>query len=349
MLNRRTLLKTSAAALVASPLAGAHAQGAVTLRFHTFMAPASDLWLNGHIAWMKKIEAESGGRIKFDAFPAMQLGGSPPQLFDQVREGVVDIMWSLPGYSPGRFAKTEVFELPFFTFDGEGASKAAWAFATTHAKEEFKDVHLLAFHTHSPGLFHTKNKLVKSVADLKGMKIRGATRKGTQLLAAIGATPVGMPLPQIPDALSKGVVDGVVLPWQVIPSVKVDELTTFHSAVADGFPGVYNSTQFMAMNLAKYNSLPRDLKDVIDRNSGLDTSAFLGKVIQDGDIPVRKRLSQDDKHTLHLIGKAETEEMIRLSAGIYDEWVKEMNKRGFDGAKLLGEARALIEKYRKPA
>lgn len=349
MLNRRTLLKTSTVALVASPCLGVRAQSAVTLRFHTFMAPTSDLWVNGHVAWMKKIEAESGGRIRFEAFPAMQLGGSPPQLFDQVREGVVDVMWSLPGYNPGRFPKTEVFELPFFTYDGEGTSKAAWEFATTHAREELKDVHLLAFHTHSPGLFHTRSKLVKSAADLKGMKIRGATRKGTQLLTAIGATPVGMPLPQIPDALSKGVVEGVVLPWQVIPSVKVDELTTFHSAVADGFPGFYNSTQFMAMNLAKYHGLPRDLKDVIDRNSGQGASAFLGKVIQDGDIPVRKRLSQDTRHTMHLIGKAETEEMIKLSAGIYDEWVKDMDKRGFDGGRLLGDARALIEKYRTRA
>jgi TRAP-type C4-dicarboxylate transport system substrate-binding protein len=347
MLNRRTLLKTSASALITSPLVNVRAQETVTLRFHTFMSPVSDLWINGHLAWMKKIETESGGRIKFEGFPAMQLGGAPQQLFDQVRDGVVDVMWSLPGYTPGRFPKTEVFELPFFTFDGEGTSKAAWEFATSHAKDEFQGVHLLAFHTHSPGLFHTKGKLVKSAADLKGMKIRGATRKGTQLLAAIGATPVGMPLPQIPDALSKGLVDGVVLPWQVIPSVKVDELATFHSSMADGFPGFYNSTQFMAMNPAKYNGLPKELRDVIDRNSGMATSAFLGKVIQDGDIPVHKRLSQDKKHTLHALGKSETEEMIRLSAGIYDEWVKEMDRRGIDGSKLLSEARTLIEKYRK--
>lgn len=104
MLDRRTLLKTSASALIASPLVNVRAQEAVTLRFHTFMSPASDLWINGHLAWMKKIETESSGRIKFEAFPAMQLGGAPQQLFDQVRDGVVDVMWSLPGYTPGRFS-----------------------------------------------------------------------------------------------------------------------------------------------------------------------------------------------------------------------------------------------------
>jgi TRAP-type C4-dicarboxylate transport system substrate-binding protein len=347
MINRRNLLTAGTATLVAAPWLKLGAQAPVNLRFHTFMSPSSDLWVNGHVSWMKKVEAESRGRIKFEAFPAMQLGGAPPQLYDQARDGVVDIMWSLPGYTPGRFPRTEVFELPFFTFDGEGTSRAAWEFASTHAKDEFKDVRLLAFHTHSPGLFHTKGKLVRSAADLRGMKIRGATRKGSQLLAAIGATPVGMPLPQISDALSKNVVDGAVLPWQVIPSVRVDELTTFHSGVADGYPGIYNSTQFMAMNPAKYDSLPQDLKDVIDRNSGMAASAFFGKVIQDGDIPVHKRLSQDSKHTLHTMGKAETEDMIRQSAGIYDEWVQDMNKRGFDGAKLLADARALIQKNRK--
>ncbi|MDP3411938.1 MAG: twin-arginine translocation signal domain-containing protein, partial [Polaromonas sp.] len=96
MIQRRTLLKTGAAAALGAPALSGMAQQAVTLKFHTFMSPASNVWLGMHKPWMDKIEKESGGRIKFEAYPAMQLGGTPVQLYDQARDGVVDVVWTLP-------------------------------------------------------------------------------------------------------------------------------------------------------------------------------------------------------------------------------------------------------------
>lgn len=348
MMHRRQVLKAAGAATLGVATARAMAQQTITLKFHTFMAPSSNLWLKGHKAWMQKIESESGGRIVFQGYPAMQLGGTPAQLFDSVRDGVVDVAWSLPGYTPGRFPRTEVFELPFFTYDGEGASRAAWEYASTHAMEEFGEVRLLAFHTQAPGHFNMRNKLIKSVADLRGLKIRGATRKCTQLLGSVGAIPVGMPLPQITDAVSKGVVDGAVLPWEVMPSVKLHELTTFHSEFRKGHPGLYNSTCFMFMNKEKYAALPADLKQVIDRNSGLETSAFLGKLIQDND-PAARKMALDRGNTIHVIDGAEAEEFVKRSASLEAGWAKEVSKPGVDGAKLLQVARDLVEKYRVKA
>ena len=124
MIARRTLLKSgAAAALGGSSLAG-FAQQSVTLKFHTFMAPTSNVWLNMHKAWMDKVEKDSGGRIKFEAYPAMQLGGTPVQLYDQARDGVVDVVWTLPGNTTGRFPRVEVFELPFIMSNAEATSKA---------------------------------------------------------------------------------------------------------------------------------------------------------------------------------------------------------------------------------
>ena len=129
MMQRRTLIKSAtAAATLGLPGLGALAQQAVTLKFHTFMAPTSNVYLNAHKAWMNKVEKDAGGRIKFEGYPAMQLGGSPGQLYDQARDGVVDIVWTLAGLTPGRFPRTEVFELPFMTVDAIGASRAAWAY-----------------------------------------------------------------------------------------------------------------------------------------------------------------------------------------------------------------------------
>ena len=125
-MKRRTLITgAAAAASLGTPLA-ALAQQSVTLKFHTFMAPMSNVWLSMHKPWMEKVEKDSGGRIKFEAYPAMQLGGSPPQLFDQAKDGVADVVWTVAGYSAGRFARSQVFELPFMMTNAAATSRAAW-------------------------------------------------------------------------------------------------------------------------------------------------------------------------------------------------------------------------------
>jgi TRAP-type transport system periplasmic protein len=337
MVQRRTLLKSGLAAAVGATALSALAQQTVTLKFHTFMSPQSNVWLNMHKAWMDKVEKDSGGRIKFEAYPAMQLGGTPVQLYDQARDGVVDIIWTLPGNTAGRFPRIEVFELPFMMTNAEATSKAYWEYVQTVAPDEFKEVQLLALQVHGPGVIHTVDKAVKSVGDLKGLKMRAPTRQVTKLLSSLGATPVGMPLPGIPDALSKGTIQGCVIPWEVVPSVKVHE-------PAGG--ALYTTTFVMAMNKAKYNSLPADLKKIIDDNSGLATSGWLGKTQQAGDTAGRKSAS-DRNNTIFTVGVEEAQQFRRASRQVEVEWVEDMKKRGFDGQKLLATARSLIDKHTK--
>lgn len=343
---RRTLVKTGLAVALASTALSGFAQQTVTLKFHTFMAPQSGVWLNMHRPWMAKVEKESGGRIKFEAYPAMQLGGTPVQLYDQVKDGVVDVVWTLPGNTAGRFPRVEVFELPFMMTNAEATSRAYWEYVQTQAPDEFKDVHLLALHVHGPGVIHTVDKPIKTVDDLKGLKLRAPTRQVTKLLGALGATPVGMPLPAITDALSKGTINGGVIPWEVIQPTKVHELAKFHAEFDPAGGSLYTTTFVMAMNKAKYNSLPPDLKKVIDDNSGIETSAWLGKVQQDNDIPGRAA-AVERKNTIFTVGVEEAQNFRRKSRAIEVEWVQDMGKRGYDGTKLIGTARELIEKHTK--
>ena len=345
-MKRRSLLQGAAAAVLGAPALSGLAQQSVTLKFHTFMAPQSQVWLSMHKPWMEKVEKDSGGRIKFEAYPAMQLGGTPVQLYDQARDGVVDVVWTLPGNTAGRFPRVEVFELPFIMNNAEATSKAYWEYIQTQAPDEFKETQVIALQVHGPGMFHSASKLIKSPADLKGMKVRGPTRQVTKLLAALGATPVGMPLPQIPDALSKGTIEGCVIPWEVVPSVKVHELTKFHTEFPATGPALYTTTFVMAMNKPKYESLSPDLKKVIDANSGLATSALLGKT-QQGNDPAGRKAASDRGNTIHTLSPAEAQEFIKVSQAIDDEWVADMNKRGFDGKKLLQTARDLIAKHAK--
>ena len=344
-MKRRSLLQGAAAAALGVPALSGLAQQSVTLKFHTFMAPQSNVWLSMHKPWMDKVEKDSGGKIKFEGYPAMQLGGTPVQLYDQARDGVVDVVWTLPGNTAGRFPRVEVFELPFIMTNAEATSKAYWEYVQTQAPDEFKETQVLALQVHGPGMFHSSTKLIKAPADLKGMKVRGPTRQVTKLLSALGATPVGMPLPQIPDALSKGTIDACVIPWEVVPSVKVHELTKNHTE----FPAntaLYTTTFVMAMNKAKYDGLSPELKKVIDANSGMATSASLGKT-QQGNDPIGRKAAVDRGNTIHTLSAGEAQEFVKVSQAIDDEWVADMTKRGFDGKKLLQSARDLIAKHSK--
>ena len=346
MMQRRALLKTTAAVALGAPALSGLAQQTVTLKFHTFMAPQSNVWLSMHKPWMEKVEKESGGRIKFEGYPAMQLGGTPVQLYDQAKDGVVDIVWTLPGNTAGRFPRIEAFELPFMMNDAEATSKAYWEYVQTVAPDEFKDTQVLALHVHGPGVIHTTDKAIKSVGDLHGTKLRAPTRQVTKLMGVLGATPVGMPLPAIPDALSKGTINGCVIPWEVVPSVKVHELTKFHAEFDPAGGSLYTTTFVMAMNKARYGSLAPDLKKVIDNNSGLATSAWLGKT-QQGNDPIGRRAAVDRGNTIFTVSAADAQEFRRKARPIEVEWVEDMNKRGFDGRKLLDAARGLIEKHGK--
>jgi TRAP-type C4-dicarboxylate transport system substrate-binding protein len=346
MKRRQFVQGTAAAAVLGAPHLSGLAQQVVTLKFHTFMAPMSNVWLTMHKPWMEKVEKDSGGRIKFEGYPAMQLGGTPVQLYDQARDGVVDIVWTLPGNTAGRFPRIEVFELPFMMNNAEATSKAYWEFVQTQAPDEFKETHVIALHVHGPGMFHSATKQIKSVADLRGMKVRGPTRQVTKLLGSVGATPVGMPLPAITDALSKGTIDACAIPWEVVPSIKVHELTKFHSEFDNTGGALYTTTFVMAMNQAKYNSLAPDLKRVIDANSGMAASAWLGKT-QQGNDPAGRKTAVDRGNTIYQFTAAQREEFVKLSAKVDDEWVADMDKRGFKGAQLLSTAKSLIAKHGK--
>ncbi len=346
LLRRRALLQTSAAVVLGVPALSGLAQQRVTLKFHTFMSPQSNVWLNMHKVWMDQVTRDTDGRIQFEAYPAMQLGGSPVQLFDQAKDGVADVVWTLPGYTPGRFPRVEAFELPFMMNNAEATSKALWLYGQNAAAGEFNGVHVLALHVHGPGVIHTRTKAVRTAADLTGLKVRGPTRQVTKMLDYLGATPVGMPLPQITDALSKGVIDGCAIPWEVVPSVKVHELAKFHTEFDPAGGALYTSTFVMAMNKASYASLGPDLKAAIDKHSGLATSGWLGKVQQAGDAAGRQSAVARG-NAVYTVPSAQAQDFKRKAQLVEVEWMQDMDKRGFNGKQLLATARALIAQHGK--
>lgn len=335
---------TLAFALTAALAAGtAHAQD-VTLRIHHFLPPKGTIQALVLEPWCEKLGKESAGRIKCQFFPAMQLGGTPPQLFDQARDGVADIIWTIPTYQAGRFTKSEVFELPFMTMSAESGSPALWEYIQKNSIDEFRGVKLLATHVHDGSLLHFTNKRVVSVDDVKGLKVRAPTRIGTKFLTAIGAAPVQMPIPQVTEALSKSVIDGAMVPWEVAPALKLQEVAKYHLDTAPGVPKMSNSIFVLAMNPAKYDGMPADLKKVLDANTGIEFSKHIGKVF-DGTTAPGIKLARDANGVFDTLSPAEYARWQKACEPVVTEWIGEAAAKGANGQALYDDARTLLKKH----
>jgi TRAP-type C4-dicarboxylate transport system substrate-binding protein len=339
---------TTGAALMAMALASsvtAQAQE-VTLKVH-HMWPTVAM---GHqrlvVPWCDTIAKESNNRMRCQILPAMTGGGTPAQLVDRVKDGVDDVVLTLPGYTPGRFPIMEAFELPFMTNTAEVASAAAWDYMVKYGAKEFTGSKVLATWVHDEGFVSTSNKSIKTMDDFRGLKIRAASRQSTKLLAKLGATPVGMPIPPVADAMTKGTIDGFLTAWEIIPSFKLHEVSKFHTEIEASRPSMFTAGFVMAMNQAKYDSLPADLKSIIDKHSGAAMSRTIGRY-WDESTAVGRKAAQDRGNTFNKISAAETDRWIQVSAPLYDEWVAEMDKRGLPGKQMLQDAKDLIKKYNK--
>jgi TRAP-type C4-dicarboxylate transport system substrate-binding protein len=333
-----------AALLVAASLPALAQETA--LKFHHIWPPQAMAPVRVIAPWCDKIKAESNGRLACQLLPAMSGGGTPPQLVDRIKDGVDDLTITLPGYTAGRFPAMEVFELPFMTNSAEVAAAAAWDYLQKYGVKEFPGTKILATWVHDEGYVHTASKQIKTLDDFKGLKMRAPTRQTNKLLAKLGATPVGMPVTGVADAISKGTIDGFALPWEVIPAFKLHEMTKFHTQTDPSRPALYSAGFIFAMNQAKYDSLPADLKKVIDNNSGAALSRSIGKAWDESQAAGRKA-AEDRGNTIITLSAAETDKWVAASASIYDEWVADMDKRGLPGKQMLQDARDLLTKYRK--
>ena len=344
MTSFRALRLPLAAAALAVAAAGAAAQ-TITLKVHHFLPSTSSSQVHLIGPWCEKIAKASNDRLKCQIYPSMQLGGTPPQLFDQARDGVADIVWTVPTYAAGRFTKAEVFELPFMAATAKAGSQALWAYTQKNALDEFKGTKLIFMHVHDGALMHFKDKAPTKLEDLKGLKIHAATRINSQLIASLGATPVQMPLPAVPEAMSKGVIDGASVPWEGVPSIKLQEIARHALDTSPGVPRMANTIFAFAMNQAKYDSLPADLKKVIDDNSGLAASAWAGETAFDAVVAPHQKLARDAGVKIQFLPEAELQRWIKASEQIDDEWIKAANAKGANGKALLEDARALIKQY----
>jgi TRAP-type C4-dicarboxylate transport system substrate-binding protein len=339
-------ISTAVGTALAALSCGAAAQ-TITLKLHHLLpaqAPAQTKML---APWAADVEKAAGGKVKIELYPAMSLGGTPPQLINQVRDGVVDIVWTVNGYTPSLFPRSEVYELPFVHTNNATATNLAMRdmFLNGAIAEDFKDVKVMFLHVHAGQGIQMAEKEVRTPEDLKGLKMRIPTRTGAWIIEALGAAPAAMPVPALPQALSKKVVDGALIPWEIIPPLKLQDVTKVQVEGANRVR--FGTTTFqVSMNKNSWAKLPPDVQKAFEANNGEARWREVGKVwtdSEDGGIALAKKAG--NKHIQ--LTEAELSQFRQKLEPVVQRWIDEVKAKGIDGKALVDQARALIAKYSK--
>jgi TRAP-type C4-dicarboxylate transport system substrate-binding protein len=315
-----------------------------TLKLHHFLGPKAPAHSKMLVPWAKKIEEASNGRVKIDIYPAMTLGGKPPQLIRQVRDGVVDLVWTVNGYTPGLFPRTEVFELPFIHTNNPTATNLAMReMFEEDLAQEYKGIKVMFLHVHQGQAIHMVDKPVRKPSDLAGTKLRIPTRTGAWVIEALNAAPTAMPVPALPQALSKKVVDGALIPWEIIPPLKLQDLTKYQIEGANKTR--FGTTTFqVSMNGNTWKGLPKDIQKIFMDASDEEWVREVGNIWSKSD-DFGIGLAKKAGNTHIVLSEEETQAFKKVLEPVVDRWVNEVVDQGIDGKALVAKARKLISKY----
>jgi TRAP-type C4-dicarboxylate transport system substrate-binding protein len=323
----------AALALAALPAA------AEDLSFAHFMPATSWQQESLFTDWEAAVEEASGGRIDVTVYPAQTLGKAV-QGYDNARDGIADIAWTVQGYTAGRFPLSQVVELPGLFESAEVGSCAFQKLYDSGAlDEEYADTHVLFVHTHGPGHLHTRETPVTELADLEGLKIRRPTAVIGQLLEELGAEPVGMPAPAIYEAASRGTIDGFMLPWEAVEGLRVHEVSEHSTRF-----GFYALAFVATMNKARYEALPEDLRAAIDGNSGMKWALRAGRGYDLGDVSGEEVVA--DTGTIHEIAEEDRPAWEAAAERTVERYLAELDEQGLPGTETYEAVQGYVEECR---
>jgi len=332
--DRRTFLKGTAAAAAAAglPLPAAFAQGAEELKMHSFVPPTHVIWTDVLMPWAKEMETKSGGKLTVRFFPSMQLGGKAPELYRQAVQGITDMSFTLPGYTSGDFPMMALTELPGTAENADDGTKKLWKNFDKFLSRDYKESKVLMLWNSDTASIMSRTKPVKTLEDMKGMKIRTPSAAQSAQLEALGAIPIDMPAGQIYNALERGVVDASMIPMSAALDFKLIEVAKYFTINAP----LGRSAFLVAMNKPRYEGLPADLKKVVDDTTGLTLS-------------LKGADTYDKKNTAAIAAAKKDRELITLSDKERQRWTDAfkplIRSQVEQGEKAGLPARGLIESY----
>ena len=295
--------------------------------------------------WVKKVEEATKGRVKIDIYWAQTLAKGP-DIWNAVKTGVADMGWCFHGYWPDMTPLSDVITLPSLPFiAAEKGSEVLWKLYEKFPaiQREYKDVHLLQLWTSHPYFLITTKKQVKTMEDLKGLKIRVVGGPPTEQIKALGAIPTLIPMPDTYLSLDKGVIDGMGAPYEAIYAFRLYEIVKYYTIVP--LSAVYFS---MSVNKQKWESLPKDIQAAITSVSGLEAAKFWGRNFFDtAEEGVVDRVKKGNHQMVKYVVPPEELERWTKVAGepLWKDWVKKMESKGRPEAQqVLNAALELLKK-----
>jgi len=327
-------------AVASAAVAPAPAQDVIKLKLSHFVPAAHNHHVSVLAPWAEEVKKRTGGKVEITIFPGAALC-KPQQQYDCARDGIADIAWGVTGWTPGRFPMTSVIELPFVIRTAATGSQMLADLWDKYLKPEYRDVHVLYMNVHPAGHIHTSAKPVRALEDFKGMKIRTPTATVGDLLEMLGAAKVGMPITQVYESMSSKVIDGFVVPYEVIPPMKLAEVSKYHTEI-----GMYTTAFATFMNKKKYESLPADVRRILDETTSARAGYWrkVGASWDAAEVPGRKAVL-DRKNEIFVVSGDDRKKWRDAVRGLDDKWAAEMEKKGLPGRALLKETRELAAKY----
>ena len=326
------------ALLFVPSLAGAQAKQ-INLKFATFVTPMH--WVSISFEnYAKEVEKRTNGRIKVTMFHANTLAPGP-QIFDAVTKGIADIGYASISYTQGRFPLTEVVGLPLGYKSGLIGTRMMNEYLMKFKPKEFDPVKVMWLQVHGPGVLHTTKKPVSKLEDLQGMKIR-STGTSSRVAAALGASPVGMPMSEAYDALSRGIVEGILAPFEALKSWKLGEVTAY---TTEEWGAAYADTLYIVMNKEKWNSIPADLKPVMEKLNA-EWLERDGKGWDDSDVEGRDFMLKRGNKIVTL-SKQENERWAAKVEPLLAEYLKNTKAKGLPGDEVLKFCQDYLKAHQK--
>ena len=312
----------------------------ITLTFANQNPDTSWGGMNAIGPWAKQVEEATGGKVKVQVFYSQTLCKGK-DTWEATKSGIADIGWCFHGYWPGLTPLADVISLPALPFTtAEKGSEVLWKLHEKYPsiQKEFADNQILLFYTSNPYVLITTKKQVKTLEDIQGMKIRMSGGPPTDMMKALGGTPMLIPMPDNYISLQKGVIDGMGAPWEAIHGFRLYEVVKHYTEAP--LPAVYFS---IAMNKKKWASLPKDIQDAIMSVSGLTGSKYWGRNFFD----TAKDGVMEKVKGLEIYSLPDDERQRWLEKGgkpIWDQWVKKMEAKGFtDAQQILDDAVAMMQ------
>lgn len=314
----------------------------VTVRVNNFLPNGHFINKDGWRWWASQVEKKTEGRVKV-IFSTKALGATP-RAYDMVRDGIADISWGVQGYTPNRFVSAEVIELPFLGPSATAISVAYWRVYKKYFEKlgEYKDVHVIAVHSHGPGDLVTSSKPLTKMADLRGLKIRILNKTTGQILGVYGGSPVREPMPKLGQLLAKGVVDGSFATADGIHSFRLGKYIKNWLSFKNG---IYNSSFFWVMNKRKWNAISKADQAAINSVSGEAFAKRMGHLWDASQVKGVKMMEENGTKITRVEG-AQLAEVKKKLAFLEKEWIKRANAKGIDAVAALKDLRSIAANYR---